>query len=103
MGIVADNSGTETQLAKPTTNVEQPKGDLWICVFAAGLGCAGVFLDALKGASSVPEGRAEELKVSIPPNAVFKAKQSETLTPVVRSPQRVERVLGRKADWQKRA
>jgi hypothetical protein len=70
-----DISGTEDQIAKPSTNAEQSEGDLWVRVSADSFEGLGVFLDALQGVSGAegtgPEGRAEELKVSIPQNAVF--------------------------------
>ena len=51
MGIGADNSGTENQLAKPTTDAEESEGDLWVRVSADSFEGLGVFLNALQGVS----------------------------------------------------
>ena len=84
MGIGADNSGTERQSAKPTTDAEQSEGDLWVRVSADSFEGLGGFLDALQGVSGAegtgPEGRAEELKNSIPQDAVFPILVDEKFT-----------------------
>ena len=84
MGIGADNSGTENQLAKPTKDAEQSQGDLWVRVSADSFEGLGGFLDALQGVSGAegtgPEGRAEELKNSIPQDAVFPILVDEKFT-----------------------
>ena len=49
MGIGVDNSGTENQPAKPTTDAEQSESDLWVRVSAERFEGIGGFSDAFQG------------------------------------------------------